>query len=790
MDERKAPPAPRGPAMWATAKKESVGTALGRSKLWFTMGRGIVTEVFYPHVDVPQIRELGFVIADGKGFWRELKASADPERHTEDDRIPVPHVHHTHERFDFRFRVCPDPDRDVLLIDFALEGDEDLTAYALCIARLGADARANTAWVAQWQGRPVLWAEQGPFGLAIACRDPEGRAQLAPCSVGEVGASDLWQDFHRHGRMTWNYSEAGPGEVGLGGALPRQGTLALGLSSSKEAAATNAWSSLTQGFPRCLRTYAAEWQAWHGTRMPPEDLAHALTADTKALYTRSATVLKVHEDRAFPGALVASLSVPWGETSATLGGYHLVWSRDLVETAGAFLALDAKNEAQQILSYLISTQQADGHWLQNQWLGGQPFWHDIQLDETGFPVLLAGALKAENALDDMLVHDMVFRALRFLIHTGPVTSQDRWERDPGVNAFTMAIVIASLVEGAECLDGQARACALMMADYWNARLEAWLYAEDTELSRRFGTSGYYVRMAPAEVLDHNTHDQQALASGEGASDALRAACLQVSTDFLQLVRFGLRDAHDPRIRASLVVTDGLLRRDTPNGPAWRRYNGDDYGEHADGSPFDGSPFVTSSQDGKGIGRAWPLLTGERGHYALLAGEDPAPYLEAMAAMTGSGGLLPEQVWDAAPLPDQGLMPGEPTGSAMPLVWAHAEFIKLCHSSLLGYPVDRPAHTWARYGGKRPVLDYTIWQWHHRPAEIEAGHELRCVLATPFCVHWSIDDGKKPHVAQAEDWGLAFVAIVPAAALRGAKSLRLRVEAQDPGGHADGHIVIR
>jgi glucoamylase len=80
----------------------------------------------------------------------------------------------------------------------------------------------------------------------------------------------------------------------------------------------------------------------------------------------------------------------------------------------------------------------------------------------------------------------------------------------------------------------------------------------------------------------------------------------------------------------------------PNGPVWHRYNGDGYGEHDDGSAFDGS----------GRGRAWPLLAGERGHYELVAGRDPRLYLKAMVAMTGPGGLIPEQVWDTAAIPSK------------------------------------------------------------------------------------------------------------------------------------------
>ncbi len=141
-----------------------------------------------------------------------------------------------------------------------------------------------------------------------------------------------------------------------------------------------------------------------------------------------------------------------------------------------------------------------------------------------------------------------------------------------------------------------------------------------------------------------------------------------------------------RFRAGVAVADGLLAVDLPTGRAWHRYNEDGYGEHADGTPFDGS----------GIGRAWPLLTGERGHLALAAGEDPLPYLAAMTAMTGPGGMLPEQVWDADPIPPLFLEPGRPTGAAMPLVWAHAEFVKLVNAIRRGRPIEQLAAVVDRY----------------------------------------------------------------------------------------------
>jgi len=756
--------------VWSTAKKDLVGSALGPARLWFTVGKGIVTEVFYPRIDIPQIRDMGLIIADDKGFWQELKTLPDPGLQIDDPAVPLPLITHRHERFTCTLRICADPLRDVLLMDFHLEGDADLRPYLLCAARLGEDAEHNQAWVDEWEGRPVLWAEQGPFGLAISCRNPEGLSGLENLSVGEVGASDLWQDFHRNGRMLWQYQEAGPGEVSLSARLPRQGTLALGLGTSKEAAATLAWSSLAGGFASAEAEYQGAWKAWHAQQPTSSELKRRLPASAQALYTRSATVLKVHEDRTFPGALVASLSIPWGEASNSRGGYHLVWSRDLVESAGALLAIGAVAEARQVLTYLISTQQADGHWLQNQWLGGKAFWQGVQLDETGFPVLLAAALQAEQALDGIAINDMLRRALGFIFREGPATGQDRWEEDGGVNPFTLAVAIAALVEGGELLGGKARDCALLLADYWNACLEDWTFVSGTDLARKYGVSGYYLRIAPQDVLSHAGAMNEWVMIKNRANDPHLPAEEQVATDFLQLCRYGLRRADDPHMRDSIKVMDALLKTDTPSGPAWHRYNGDGYGEHPDGSPFDGS----------GRGRAWPLLVGERGHFALLAGEDALPYIETMTKMTGPGGLLPEQVWDSAAIPDRDLFPGRPSGSAMPLVWTHGEFVKLCHSWQRGYPVDRPQTTWKRYQGKAPKIVYTLWRFRQRPRQMPVGNDLRFLLSAPFTVHWGFNGWQNPTDTLSEDWDLGHVAILPTQKMAPGTTLQFTFYWRDTG----------
>ncbi len=762
--------APRGRApanfdphpVWACARKDLVGTALGSSRVWFTIAEGMVSEVYYPRIDIPQIRDLGFIVADSAGFWCELRRGGQYTVEWAEDDIPAATLVHRHARFTFTMRICTDPSRDVLLLEYRLEGDAALVPYVLLAPRLGEDAQKNAAWAEDWRGHPVLWAEQGPFGLAMLVSDPNGRIQCGRRSVGEVGVSDLWQDFSRHARMNWSYAEAGPGEVALGAALTRAGALAVGLSTSKEAAATLALSSLMEGFSGAWEKYLDGWRRWRSAQTWRSRLSPNLASDHKRLLARSASVLKIHEDRTYRGAMVASLAVPWGESSSSRGGYHLVWARDLVESAGALVALGALGEARDVLAYLAATQQADGHWLQNQWLGGRPFWQGVQLDETAFPVLLAAALREKQALGEIPVRDMVLRALRFILREGPVTGQDRWEEDAGINAFTLAVTISALVEGAALLGGRAAQIALMVADDWNAHIEAWCWAEDTALARRLGVAGYYMRNAPADVLIHaDGAKRENLLIKNRTDDCNVGADEQIATDFLQLVRYGLRSALDPRIVASVQAIDRVLKTQTPSGPVWHRYNGDGYGEQIDGRPFDGS----------GRGRGWPLLVGERGHYGLLAGEDMQVYLSTMAAMTGPGGLLPEQVWDSAAIPEYGLEPGRPSGSAMPLVWAHSEYIKLCLSLALGRPIDAPAHTSLRYREDRAAPGHLLWRFRHPRYDLPAGQQMCFLLEAPARIRWGVNGWRDPADQATEDWELGHVAVLPTDQLKSGGSVQ-------------------
>ncbi|HEY7944262.1 MAG TPA: glycoside hydrolase family 15 protein [Casimicrobiaceae bacterium] len=758
-----APGHPGIPPTWTSSAKDMVGCALGPARLWFTTGYGIVNEVYCPRVDTPQIRDLGFIVADGNGFWIEVKRMQNYRIVLPGPGIPAIDVIHTHARFELRLSIVPDPQREVLLIGIALDGDNGLRPYALLAPHLGGSGCDNLAEAGVHRGRKVLWAEQGPFGAALAAGSDDRPDAWGMTSAGYVGASDGWQDFARNGALTWQFDTAGPGNVALIGELPVRATLALGFGTSRESAATLAFSALAQPIDAIREAHVAAWREWHGGMRLPAQAAEASVAELSpallAQVATSAMVLRVHQDKTYPGAMIASLSIPWGNSKDDTGGYHLVWPRDLVESAGGLLALGETGGAANILRYLIATQHADGRWSQNQWLGGKAYWQGEQLDETAFPVLLATALADLDALDGIDIRDMVHRALTWIAGRGPATEQDRWEEDAGINAFTLAVCISALVCGARYLAEPARRFALMLADYWNSRIEAWTTVRDSPLARECGVAAYYIRCAPAAVAAGAEGLKHVLPIKNCRVDPCLSAAEQVGTDFLQLVRFGLRHANDPMVVDTIEVIDHRLKVETPFGPAWHRYTGDGYGEHDDGGPF----------DGVGIGRAWPLLTGERGHFEVAAGRDALPYLEAMAAMTGPAGMIPEQVWDAAAIPERNLRPGKPSGSAMPLVWAHAEFIKLAVSRQLQRPFDRPEAVWQRYHGRRPVPDYALWMPRFPIDEIEPGQALHICLPEPARVHWGVDGWQEIADSATLDHGLGWhVAEIPGARLAAKK----------------------
>ncbi len=702
---------------WTSSAKDLVTTALRSSRVWVTIGHGILNEVYWPSTGEPQIRDLGFIVAGPHG-WSEVKRVYRYTITTPEPDLPLPTIVHEGPGGSYRLtlEIVPDSARDVVLIRYALEGD-GCRLYVLLSPRLGQCSNANSAWT----GR-VLMAEGGGAWLCLACSRGFSRA-----SAGYVGTSDGWQDFNRNGRMTWNWGHAGPGNVALMGEVAENsGTLALGFAHMREGAITLARSSLAVGFEMVHAVTRHGWLNWtRDVRTEPlAGLAPGLVEQAK----RSAAVLKTHEDRTFPGAVVASLSVPWGNSRDDLGGYHLVWARDAVNAGLGLLTIGLVGDARRMLAYLMAMQQPDGHWTQNFFPAGRPFWNSVQLDEVGFPILLAAKLHETGLLRDSgetadAIRRMVESAAGYIIRNGPSTQEDRWEENSGFNPYTLAVIVAALIAAAEWLEGDARAYALAVADDWNARIEDWTYVTGSDLARAHQVEGHYVRIAPNAVVP--VAEQSVEVHNRGGF-SIRADAL-VALDFLALSRFGLRSASDPRMQNTVKICDAVLKVATPLGDAFHRYNEDGYGEREDGGPF----------DGVGVGRGWPLLAGERGHFALQAGEDARPWLTAMSRMTGPGGLIPEQVWDAQAA-SFGREPGKPSGSAMPLVWAHSEFLRLAVAIGTGKPVETLDCVTAHLAGASPKVEARRWRSGTPLRVLPQGGTLVVEDPMPFSLHFSWD----------------------------------------------------
>lgn len=753
---------------WTHSNKDAVGMSYSAdSRVWFTLWRGVLTEVYSPYVDHPQLRDLQFLMTDGKTFFHEEKRHLTSRVERMRDHTLGFRVTNTDPegRYAIEKTVIADPHQLGVLQNVRVRhlkpAADPFHLYVLAAPHIDIGGWGNNGYVLRTPNGDVLAAEKNGFWLAVGASVPFRRA-----SCGYVGSSDGWTDVSQHLGMQWEFDRAPNGNVALVGELELDGdsefTLALGFGRAANYALTTVWSGLSVPFDAQVRRFEEQWMRpvsgllpLRGTQSPGR---------CRDLYHASYTVLLAHEDKTIPGAFIASLSIPWGSAKSDddRGGYHLVWTRDMVQTAMALLAVGDRETPRRALIYLAASQNADGGFPQNFWLNADPYWGGVQLDEVAFPILLAWRLHRERALGGFDAYPMALSAARFLVERGPVTQEDRWEEASGYSPATLAANIAALVCVAtwarERGDGGSAELLESYADFLEAHVERWTVTNQGSLDPSIRR--HFIRIHPADPSDpapdeDANHGMLPLANQppEGPSEYPAAAV--VDAGFLELVRYGVYPPDDPLILDSLRLVDRVLRVETPSGPCWHRYNHDGYGERPDGGPF----------LGWGAGRAWPILTGERGHYALAAGDDPEPYLRAMEGFTSPTGLLPEQVWDAAPIPSLHLRPGGPTGSAMPLAWSHAEYLKLLRSASDGRVFDRIPEVWERYGARKlPRSNLEVWKSNRRVRSVPRGSRLRFQAPEPFRLHYSTDGWR--HVIDTDSegcpLGVDFVDVGPLA----------------------------
>jgi glucoamylase len=732
---------------WTSSAKDGVGTAYhSSSRVWFTLSHGIINEIYFPFVDTPNTRDLQFLITDGETFCHEEKRDLLHQTDYPEKNALLYRLTNSDPAGRYRLikEIVTDPHSPVLLVRTRVEIldatlIDKLRLYVLLAPHLSGTGKNNSAHWCSIGNRKLVHAFREGVSLVLG-----GAPDFRRRSVGFVGASDGWQDLMDNFKMDWEFSRADDGnlaitaEVDLSAGL--EFTVGVGFGHSPQSASTQLEQALATSFAEVREKFVGQWQRARSDL----DLS-AYTGDGGSMVRLSQCLLLAHEDKTFQGAFVASLSIPWGETKddSDRGGYHLVWTRDMVQTATALLAGGLTESPLRALIWLACVQGDDGCLPQNSSISGEACWQGIQLDEVAAPILLAWRLQQAQALRLFDPWALVSRAAGYLILHGPVTGQERWEENSGYSPSTLATIIASLVCAADFAHGRnlpdLANFLLDYADWLSAHLETWTVTHHGELLP--GKPRHYVRIAPANPdqpgqAPDPDHAEYILANGSGRHPARNI----VGGDFLHLVRLGVRAADDPIVADSIAVIDHVLKRDLPQGPGWRRYNHDGYGQKPDGRAYDGT----------GEGRCWPILTGERAHYELAAGRDPFPFIKTLEGFANEGGMLPEQVWDADGLPAGNLERGGPTGSAMPLCWAHAEYVSLVRSHQDGVCFDRIEPVYLRYakGGRTSTIE--MWTFDHPTVRITAGKTLRLITPLSAKIHWTSDGWMTAHDLEMRD----------------------------------------
>jgi glucoamylase len=736
--------APGGPGIeprWTRGSKLAVGTAYSTaSRVWYTLDTGTVTELYYPTIDTPQIRDLQFLFTDGETFFHDERRNFIGEINCVSKAALGFEVTNREKegRYTLHKTVIGDPHQNCLLIRARVEAPAELLSrlrmYVLCAPHLEIGGWHNNGEVVQIGSYHVLVAYKGNTWLAIGADTP-----FLETSCGYVGVNDGWTDLADNYRLDWQYQSVLDGNIALTGGLDLsrgpQCTVAVAFGTSKHNAFSTLGQSLSIPFEQTLQTFIRQWER------TSRRFFLANTSNNAKLFERSVNLLLGHEDKTYPGAMIASLSIPWGDEKSDneLGGYHLVWTRDMVKSVTGLLAAGDVGTPLRSLIYLAVSQRQDGGFYQNFWIDGRPYWQGIQLDEVAFPILLAWQLWKLDALGTFPPYEMIRRATAFLVEEGPVTAQDRWEEASGYSPSTLAVHIAALICAAELLEHYNDRGTVEFvrdyADFLEAHIERWTVTTQGVLVPDI--KRHYIRINPADVTqcadEDPNHGLVVLANQPPGGRYEFAAKEIVDPGFLELVRYGVRNAHDPLIQDSLVVVDATLKVETPYGPCWRRYNHDGYGQQEDGSSY----------SGWGQGRSWPLLTGERGHYELAAGRDPEPYLRALDNFAQGMGLIPEQIWDEPDLPARYLRFGGPTDAATPLLWAHSEYVKLHRSAVDGKVFDLIAPVHERYvQGKGARKSLEIWKPNRQVRKIDGGAILRVQRNRPFLLRWTNDEWQR------------------------------------------------
>jgi glucoamylase len=705
-------------ADWLPASKTGFGTSYTTaSNVWFTLQNGRLSEVYYPFIDTPSVRNLDFIVTDGKTFatraqdaTTSLTRLVNPGDHnelgldtgTDNPRSLTYQIVNLDRggRWRLTTTFVTDPARPTLLIDieFTSLNGKPYQLYAVYQPQLNnPSVEAPLDGSGETKGKALVAFDKKLQVVSALMAAPD----FTEKANGYLGSTDGATELTQHFQLTTHDDSAPNGTVVQTGRLPLTGstqhlTLALGFASTESEALDRTRNSLAAGFNQVAQEYADRWNKYlQSLRSAPPSLSNR---QERQLYAVSAMVLAASEDKTYRGAFIASPSMPWAFGTGLInpsGPYHGVWSRDLYEIATALIADGDLDGAGRALDYIFNVQQrGDGSFPQNTFVDGTPIFHSLQLDEVSVPIILAYQLDRKDAgtwsRHIKPAAEFILKFAPLAEPPAPYTLEERWEEQSGYSPACIASEVAALVCAADIArangDTDSAKRYLATADSWRSQIEKWTVTSNGPYS----PSPYYLRLTKEGRPDSGTTYNLGN-GGPGAIDQRKV----VDPSFLELVRLGIKPASDQVILNSIKVVDTQLSVTTSGGMFWYRYTDDGYGETASGTPWTLTPPDSHATQG----RLWPIFAGERGEYEIAALNLSAAQtrLAAMANCANQGDLLPEQVWDNEPPSGQpGFAPGTSTTAASPLAWTHAQFIRLAFDLAAGRLLEQPSIVAERY----------------------------------------------------------------------------------------------
>ncbi|HTU97547.1 MAG TPA: glycoside hydrolase family 15 protein [Solirubrobacteraceae bacterium] len=740
-----APGGPGAQSYLDVARKDCFGTARNTtSKVWFTVAGGVLSDVFSPNIEATNVNTVQYIVTDGHSFADLQQRNMTYSLASPDRSGMVCQVTSTDKAHGFRLisDYITDPARASVLVHTTLQpigGDANAVSkykvyvrYDATIDNSGGGGTTNggandatvdpssTALVSSDTNAPT-----GPFAAQVVGALVANRPFLAESS-GFVGTpSDGLDQLDTHHQLVNDYRSAMDGNVvqtALLDTTPGQPfTLALGFAPTAGAAVSTAQTSAAQPFAHALSQYEAGWHDYDASlKRPPATLLGFSGAQNGAMqrtYWLSANVIKAAEDKTNIGAFVASPTDPWGQTvpaTTTHAGwtYREVFARDSYETFTGLLADGDRASARDMVMFMFDkTQQPDGSFPRDSELDGAvaPDTFGLsEIDEVAYPLLMAQ--EAGLAGNTAFYQDHIRPAADYIVDHGPSTGAERWEEHPGYSPATIAAEIAGLTAAAQLAqaagDGARAHLYQSTADDYQRNVKAWTVTTSGPDGPR-----YFIR----ESVSGNPNTDQTYNLGNGSLNNVDQRSI-IDAGFLELTRMGELSATDPDVKASLKVVDSVLESQTASGPGWHRYgikakgSTDGYGDCYVPDPTSCSPTGEGwFPNAVGSGHLWPLLDGERAEQDLQAGQTAAA--SSLAAtfqrMTWGLGYVPEQVWEDPNTPASpfganpttasiGFTNGKAAGSAAPLIWGQAQYLRLVLDLHRGKLSDQPAVVRARY----------------------------------------------------------------------------------------------